>query len=261
MSRTESWGQGDSSGDSFGILDNKYYEKWNHGGIIEVSHMLEEASVLSAPKVRSLVTKNPLTVLLVGSATPRNVSHVRNFLSFARKTEQPSEDRIVLMDKNLHAIEIHKKKMSRGASVVPMDMTAMGFKENAFDLLISDQTLNFSRDLSSVGDALAEFSYVLSPQGLGLVAFAAPLEDHEGIQHGLMRETVTGMKRLIPTPFRLVVANLVLLPLGSVAEAAEKAGLSLEVLLDDKKPMSATPHRRCITMLYKNQVKDDLSIE
>jgi len=156
------------------------YRGWN------LQLMYERMKTMGLPDdlKEQINQKDQVTFLVLGSATTENLGHISQIDSYLRpgKVEQ---DKVVIIDKNLHPLWKHQKEIAwlegdDGWTNTPKstpefpypkfglaqaDMRKLPFKNNIFDMVISDYTLNYLDNEESVSKTFQEISRILSPGG------------------------------------------------------------------------------------------------
>ncbi len=173
------------------ILNAKnYYDDYEYRGW-DLNLMYQRISTMdiSEKNLEQIRTKEKAKLLILGSATPNNLSIIAKIDSFLRpgKVEQ---DTAIIIDQNKYPLDKHKKEIlflegkdgwtntPKSTPEFPLpqyklvqaDMRKLPFGKNEIDIVISDYTFNYLDKAEDVNQVFKEISSVLSPNGILLIS-------------------------------------------------------------------------------------------
>ncbi|MFZ2193268.1 MAG: class I SAM-dependent methyltransferase [Candidatus Moraniibacteriota bacterium] len=170
------------------LTAENYYETYSGW---DLRLMYERIKKMQIPdnNREQLSTKEKANILILGSATPDNLSRIAQIDSYLRpgKVEQ---DVAIIIDQNMHPLAKHKEDIlclegKDGWSNTPKstpefplpkfelsqaDIRELPFKNNEVDIIISDYTLNYLETIEDINRTFEEISRVLSTNGLVFIS-------------------------------------------------------------------------------------------
>lgn len=220
-------------------VDTAYYDHFSAGGW-DLSLMAESLKGLDAPAqaTDTLRRTSDATLLVLGSATVRNIHNVANLDNILRPG-QGHHDHAMIVDYSHHPMKQHRqewdwlepstrtKEQQRylpypAFSFIQADIRDLPLPNESCDVVISDYTLNFLANTPDVVQTLGEAARVLKTKGLLLLAVAG----HEAVDKSIALEDVVDTPpQLKQRSGHLVTSQL---PLQIYEHAATSQGFALK---------------------------------
>lgn len=222
-----------------------YYDDFEHGGWdMEAMCNIIEGAQLPAGLLDPLRTQDNAELLVLGSATARNIDKVAK-IDRVLRPGQGHKDHVLIIDYNSDPLDRHAQKLQEyqhilgvrdeyvsDSSIPPLpyprfslkqaNMLGLPLEDGTVDVAMSDYTFNFLPDTASIQAAFDETARILRPGGLMLLA----VEGNSACRNGI---TPAEDVPFDATDLREMHGgiNLVRFPLSSYLSMAEASGLEL----------------------------------
>jgi len=179
-----------------------------------------------------LAQKDSITLLLLGSATPRNPQNLVRFLEDLRPRRYTA-DKIIIEEISDTAIDFHRndqKESDIPVYLTKMDMREMAIQPKAVDLLIADFTLNFVSSLEDVNNFFREIRESLKEDGIALVSVSCNRYFLDQEKYGRYQENIPFSQRRSFSVYKGLGTKQWMFTLPQYIEIAQNNGLSVAVL-------------------------------
>jgi SAM-dependent methyltransferase len=173
-----------------GLNAENYYNQYRYFGW-DLSLMYERLNKVKLPDglQKDIQEKEKFTFLVLGSATPRNLSQIARIDKYLRPSKV-EQDEVIVIDQNIYPLIDHKREIAvfEGKSgwgnmplstkefplpsykIAQADMRALPFGENRIDCVVSDYTFNYLDNLEGIDKSFAEISRTLASNGILMIS-------------------------------------------------------------------------------------------
>lgn len=176
-----------------------YYQRYNPTGIFgkilaavfkgNLNTLLNTQAEVFEEPLRAAFEKEKVSVLLLGSATPKNLKYLQHFLT--KNIGASNESDIFLIDNNKTALKMHRKYIETDAGLPKVhifggDITAQPIRPRSVDILVSDYTANFLQTKGEWESLFQEIERTLTERGRAIVQVRTTNDpDIDDFAHGL----------------------------------------------------------------------------